>query len=80
MPAFEYEALDLTGRSKRGVVNADSARLARRELRRLSLTPLRISAPREKTSGVVARAENLRARSRAHDAPARRAPRRRNAA
>ncbi|MFN3960115.1 MAG: type II secretion system inner membrane protein GspF [Parvularculaceae bacterium] len=47
MPSFEYEALDLSGRSKRGVVNADNPRMARRELRRLDLTPVSISAPRE---------------------------------
>ncbi len=48
MPSFEYEALDIGGRSRRGVVNAESARLARGELRRLNLTPVSISAPREK--------------------------------
>lgn len=48
MPSFEYEALDAGGRSKRGVVNAESARLARQELRRLELTPVSISAPRDK--------------------------------
>ncbi len=47
MPSFEYEALDLSGRAKKGVVNADNPRLARRELRRLALTPVSISAPRE---------------------------------
>ncbi len=46
MPAFEYEALDGAGRSRRGVVAADSPRQARRELRRLELTPVEISAPR----------------------------------
>jgi general secretion pathway protein F len=47
MPLFDYEAVDATGRSRRGVVNAESARNARRELRRLALTPITLSAPRE---------------------------------
>ena len=46
MPAFEYEALDLKGKTKRGVLSADSQRQARRELRALNLTPVDISAPR----------------------------------
>ena len=46
MPAFEYEALDAVGKTKRGVVSADSQRQARQELRRLKLTPVDISAPR----------------------------------
>jgi general secretion pathway protein F len=55
MPAFEYEALDVGGRSRRGVINADSARAARRELRRSSLTPLQISTPREGAKGLIGR-------------------------
>ena len=52
MPAFEYEALDAVGKTKRGVVSADSQRQARRELRRLKLTPVGISTPRdERTDG-----------------------------
>lgn len=43
MPAFEYEALDPKGVLKTGVVSADSARLARRELRQIRLMPVRIS-------------------------------------
>ncbi|MEM9495939.1 MAG: type II secretion system inner membrane protein GspF [Pseudomonadota bacterium] len=46
MPAFEYEALDAGGKSRRGVVSADNERQARRELRRLKLTPVGIAAPR----------------------------------
>jgi general secretion pathway protein F len=42
MPAFEYEALDTKGAVKTGVVSADTARLARRELRQIRLMPVRI--------------------------------------
>lgn len=42
MPAFEYEALDAKGLLKKGVVSADTARLARRELRQIRLMPVRI--------------------------------------
>jgi len=51
MPSFEYEALDAGGRSRKGVVNADTARLARQELRRLHLTPVQLSAPRDAGAG-----------------------------
>lgn len=46
MPAFEYEALDPGGKTRRGVLSADSQRAARRELRALNLTPVDISEPR----------------------------------
>jgi len=42
MAAFEYLALDARGREKKGVLEADTARLARQLLRQDSLTPLEI--------------------------------------
>ena len=42
MPAFRYEALLADGQNKTGVVNADSARAARAELRGMGLTPIRV--------------------------------------
>ena len=46
MPAFASEALDPGGKTRRGVLSADSQRAARRELRALNLTPVDISEPR----------------------------------
>lgn len=48
MPSFDYEALDASGRARKGVINAESARLARAELRRVRLTPIAISAAADK--------------------------------
>ena len=42
MPAFKYEALLADGQNKTGVVNADSARAARAELRGMGLTPIQV--------------------------------------
>ncbi len=42
MPAFSYEAVDETGLTKKGGVNADSARAARGELRNMGLVPLSV--------------------------------------
>jgi len=47
MAAFEYVALDQRGREKKGVIEADTARLARSQLRQQDLTPLQV----EETSG-----------------------------
>ncbi|MEL6258852.1 MAG: type II secretion system F family protein, partial [Pseudomonadota bacterium] len=48
MAAFEYTALDAGGRRKRGVISADSQKTARRELRKQSLTPLKVNPTNEK--------------------------------
>lgn len=42
MPAFRYEAIDPDGRTKKGVLNADSPRAARSELRNQKLTPITV--------------------------------------
>jgi len=43
MAAYEYLALDERGREKKGVLEADTARLARALLRQQSLTPLEVA-------------------------------------
>ena len=42
MPAFSYEAVDAIGTAKKGVVNADSARAARADLRAQGLVPIAV--------------------------------------
>jgi general secretion pathway protein F len=42
MPAFRYEAVDAGGATRKGVVNADSPRSARADLRTQGLTPLAV--------------------------------------
>ncbi|RZL51651.1 MAG: type II secretion system protein GspF, partial [Variovorax sp.] len=44
MPAFRYEAVDNAGAMRKGVVNADSPRAARADLRTQGLTPLSVEA------------------------------------
>jgi general secretion pathway protein F len=44
MPAFRYEAVDSIGIATRGVVNADSARAARADLRAQNLVPIAVDA------------------------------------
>jgi len=53
MAAFEYVALDSSGKEKRGVLEADTARLARAQLRQQNLTPLQVeeTTVREKSKG-----------------------------
>lgn len=51
MPSFEYEAIDAGGRARKGVLTAETARMARQELRRLALTPVAVEAAREGADG-----------------------------
>lgn len=44
MPAFRYEAVDTVGAARKGVVNADSARAARADLRAQGLLPIAVDA------------------------------------
>ncbi len=47
MGAFEYQALDASGRTQKGVLQADTARAARAALRDRGLTPLDVAAVQE---------------------------------
>ncbi|WP_194712421.1 type II secretion system inner membrane protein GspF [Noviherbaspirillum soli] len=44
MPAFRYEAVDTLGATRKGVLNADSARAARSDLRTQGLVPIVVDA------------------------------------
>jgi general secretion pathway protein F len=44
MPAYSYLALDKKGKKKKGVIESDTPRLARQQLRNQSLTPLEVTA------------------------------------
>ncbi|MEN9904520.1 MAG: Type secretion system protein [Pseudomonadota bacterium] len=44
MPAYRYQALDSSGRQQDGLIEADSARAARAQLRQRALIPLEVSA------------------------------------
>jgi general secretion pathway protein F len=51
MPAFRFEAIDQAGKSQTGVLDADSARAARTQLRTQGLTPLVVEAAGLRTRG-----------------------------
>src|ERR1700676_1746365 len=51
MPAFRFEAIDQAGKSQTGVLDADSARAARSQLRTQGLTPRVVEAPGTRTRG-----------------------------
>jgi general secretion pathway protein F len=44
VPAFRYEAVDVAGATKKGIVNADSPRAARTDLRTQGLVPIKVDA------------------------------------
>lgn len=47
MPAFEYQALDSAGRTRRGVLQGDTPKAVRQSLRDQGLVPLEVSEVRE---------------------------------
>jgi general secretion pathway protein F len=49
MPAFAYQAIDTTGKTHKGVLQAESARAARVSLRERGLNPLKVDALAEST-------------------------------
>ena len=48
MAAFEYVALDATGRQKKGIIEGDSGRQARQALRDRGLTPVAVDITSER--------------------------------
>ena len=59
MAAFRFEAVDALGKVTRGVVEADTVRLARSRLRDMQLTPLKVDSLKDEKSGGVATAAFL---------------------
>jgi general secretion pathway protein F len=55
MPAFHYQALDGQGHTRRGVLQADTARAARASLREQGLHPLAVEAMRGEQRGLLRR-------------------------
>ena len=54
MAAFEYLALDINGRDKKGIVEADSHRQVRQNLRDKGLTPLSVKVSEKKVGNGIA--------------------------
>lgn len=50
MGAFEYQALDLRGRTRKGISTGDSARQVRQQLREQGLTPMSVTAVAEEAA------------------------------
>jgi general secretion pathway protein F len=52
MPAYSFEALDPQGQTRRGVLDADTARTARSQLRAQDLVPLKVEPVQRTSSGL----------------------------
>ncbi len=52
MPAYSFEALDPQGQTRRGVLEADTARTARSQLRAQDLVPLKVEPVQRSSSGL----------------------------
>ncbi len=52
MPAYSFEALDPLGQTRRGVLEADTARTARSQLRAQDLVPLKVEPVQRTSSGL----------------------------
>ncbi len=52
MPAYSFEALDAQGQTRRGVLEAETARAARSQLRAQALVPLDVSPVQRASSGL----------------------------
>ena len=51
MPAFAYQALDPSGKSKSGILDGDSARQVRQRLRDQGLAPTKVELTTQQTAG-----------------------------
>lgn len=51
MPAFNYQALDAAGKTRRGVLQGDTPRAARQALRERGLTPMQVEEVAERAPG-----------------------------
>lgn len=54
MPAYQFTALDAAGKQQKGVLEADSARQIRQQLRDQQLLPIRVEPVEQKTDAARA--------------------------